>query len=166
MRPREDCTWPRDGCSGGERWPPYVEVGPPVSVSNALQGCQNTFPLPGTPSSPHRTRACRDTAAPRRGPTGTAGARAARAAGRGGVGGHAPRPPGTDGARGARGAGTRIGRRTSHAGAGHTHLTRWRTVVAVRWARVRARGPRVSFPLPERTFAVATDATIEGGARG
>lgn len=49
MRPREDCTWPRDGCSGGERWPPYVEVGPPVSVSNALQGCQNTFPLPGTP---------------------------------------------------------------------------------------------------------------------
>ena len=122
VRPREDCTWPRDGCSGGERWPPYVEVGPPVSVSNALQGCQNTFPLPGTPSSPHRTRACR-TPPPRRGPTGTAGARAARAAGRGGVGGHAPRPPGTDGARGARGAGTRIGRRTSHAGAGHTPHT-------------------------------------------
>ena len=160
VRPREDCTWPRDGCSGGERWPPYVEVGPPVSVSNALQGCQNTFPLPGTPY-----------------------ARVSHTAGRGG----ALRVRPARARRGRRGAAALAGTlharpaRTAHAGRGvrgrasvvaprtrarDTHLTRWRTVVAVRWARVRARGPRVSFPLPERTFAVATDATIEGGARG
>ena len=165
VRPREDCTWPRDGCSGGERWPPYVEVGPPVSVSNALQGCQNTFPLPGTPSSPHRTRACR-TPPPRRGPTGTGPARARR--GRRGAAALAgtlhARPARTAHAgRGVRGRASVVAPRTR---ARDTHLTRWRTVVAVRWARVRARGPRVSFPLPERTFAVATDATIEGGARG